>query len=145
MFFSEYGNSSHQPRLFHETTALYSPAMSRVFSGGCVYEFWQSSNGYGLVEMLEHGSSRRMPAHRKESDDESKIAERRERDGRTLLVLKDFVNYKTSLAEISIEDVEAGVEGAEREGRQEEIGAKAKYRVPENCVDWGQIEESLRK
>lgn len=58
IFLSEYGGSSHQPRHFQETTALYSPAMNRIFSGGCVYEFCQSANGYGLVEMLKNGSDK---------------------------------------------------------------------------------------
>jgi hypothetical protein len=63
IFFSEYGNTSHQLRLFQETTALYSPLMSCLFYGGCVYEFWQSANGYGLVGTHEEKTDTRLVAH----------------------------------------------------------------------------------
>ncbi|KAL7773253.1 hypothetical protein CFE70_003217 [Pyrenophora teres f. teres 0-1] len=151
MFFSEYGNTSHQPRLFQETTALYSPAMSRVFSGGCVYEFWQSTNGYGLVEMLRHGSDNQVPAYRQNPDDESKISERREIHGGMLLIFKDFVNYKTKLAEVSSVEVEVVIEAAEREGEQVQTDTKAsgpwqaKFRMLESCVDWHEMEGILSR
>ncbi len=98
MFFSEYGNTGHQPRLFQETIALCSPGMSRVFSGGCVYEFWQSANGYGLVEILGQDTDTRMAAYRQAPDDPSKVSERRETDQGVLLVYVDFANYKKNLA-----------------------------------------------
>ncbi|KAK1913200.1 hypothetical protein P3342_005136 [Pyrenophora teres f. teres] len=151
MFFSEYGNTSHQPRLFQETAALYSPPMSRVFSGGCVYEFWQSTNGYGLVEMLRHGSDNQVPALRKNPHDESKISERREIYGGMLLIFKDFVNYKTKLAEVSSVEVGVVIEAAEREGEQVQTDTKAsgpwqaKFRMLETCVDWHEMEGILSR
>ncbi|KAE8846310.1 hypothetical protein HRS9139_00877 [Pyrenophora teres f. teres] len=151
MFFSEYGNTSHQPRLFQETAALYSPPMSRVFSGGCVYEFWQSTNGYGLVEMLRHGSDNQVPALRKNPHDESKISERREIYGGMLLIFKDFVNYKTKLAEVSSVEVGVVIEAAEREGEQVQTDTKAsgpwqaKFRMLGTCVDWHEMEGILSR
>lgn len=45
---SEYGCITNG-RNFEETTALYQPDMTKVFSGGLVYEYAQEANGYGLV------------------------------------------------------------------------------------------------
>ncbi|KAA8618517.1 1 3-beta-glucanosyltransferase [Pyrenophora tritici-repentis] len=148
IFFSEYGNPSRQPRLFQETTALYSPAMSRIFSGGCAYEFWESANGYGLLELLKHGSDKRISAYRQKPDDENKIFERRETDRGILLVFNDFVNYKSKLAEVGDIAVEDVSEATEREGEQGETGKKAsgpwqdKFRMLESCVDWHEVEAS---
>lgn len=50
-FLAEYGaKMEDRPREFHETVALYSEKMTGVFSGGCLYEFYDGANGYGLVE-----------------------------------------------------------------------------------------------
>ncbi|KAK7729223.1 hypothetical protein SLS63_006355 [Diaporthe eres] len=53
IFFSEYGANTVTPRVFHETTAIYSPEMTHVFSGGCVYEFYCGPNRYGIVEITK--------------------------------------------------------------------------------------------
>ncbi|KAI1848576.1 hypothetical protein JX265_011570 [Neoarthrinium moseri] len=55
VFFSEYGANVTRPRLFHETSAIYSPEMTNVFSGGIVYEFIEGLNRYGLVRIAEGG------------------------------------------------------------------------------------------
>jgi hypothetical protein len=134
IFISEYGNISHQPRLFHETTALYAPATCRVFSGGCVYEFWQGANGYGLVEMVERG---------KDAGYESRIYERRERVTRTVFVFRDFVEYKARLAEVGSvgreDDGEIWGGGKEEGERASKQSWQAELRVPESCVDWERI------
>lgn len=57
VFFSEYGCNlgACGSRLFQETTAIFSPAMTSVFSGGIAYEFYDSPDiqsshwGFGLV------------------------------------------------------------------------------------------------
>jgi hypothetical protein len=54
VFFSEYGANTARPRVFHETTAIYSSEMTHVFSGGCVYQFYQGPNGYGIVELTQN-------------------------------------------------------------------------------------------
>ncbi|KAK5996017.1 1,3-beta-glucanosyltransferase [Cladobotryum mycophilum] len=54
VFFAEYGcniNGGAAARLFQETTALYSDAMTPVFSGGIVYMYFQEENDYGLVKV----------------------------------------------------------------------------------------------
>ena len=155
VFISEYGNRTHQPRLFHETTALYSRNMKRVFSGGCAYEFWQGKNAYGLAELLERGKDNRRLAQRQnhdKQDDEGKVAERRETERGTLLVFQDFVNYKTKLAEVGEVGVETGVDEAATRGLEYgESGAEGSgewqigLSVPESCVDWGEIEGNLRR
>lgn len=61
IFFSQYGCNlgTCGKRIFQETTAIYSPAMATVFSGGIVYEYHDSPNdrsahwGYGLVREEE--------------------------------------------------------------------------------------------
>lgn len=65
VFFSQYGSNlgACGRRIFQETTALYSPVMTRIFSGGIAYEFYDHAPsaapavpgtrigawGYGLV------------------------------------------------------------------------------------------------
>ncbi|KXL51133.1 glycoside hydrolase family 72 protein [Acidomyces richmondensis BFW] len=48
LFMSEYGCITNT-RKFQETSALYQPDMTSVFSGGLVYEYSQEGNGYGIV------------------------------------------------------------------------------------------------
>ncbi|KAJ6193538.1 Glucanosyltransferase-domain-containing protein [Bipolaris maydis] len=151
IFLSEYGNNSQKPRLFQETTTLYSSAMSRVFSGGCVYEFWQNTNGYGLVEMPKHRGDKQIPAHKQNSESDSLIYERRETDRGVLLILRDFVNYKTRLAEIGDIEVEIDEESTEKKKEKQETGTEAiggwqaNLHVPESCVDWVSIKGSFER
>lgn len=53
VFFAEYGcnNEGAANRIFDETAALYSDAMTGVFSGGIVYMYYQEANDYGLVKV----------------------------------------------------------------------------------------------
>lgn len=61
VFFSQYGCNlgACGKRIFQETSAIYSSAMTRVFSGGIAYEFYDSPDiksglwGYGLVRQEE--------------------------------------------------------------------------------------------
>jgi hypothetical protein len=48
LFMSEYGCITNT-RTFQETKALYGTNMTKVFSGGLVYEYSEEGNGYGLV------------------------------------------------------------------------------------------------
>jgi hypothetical protein len=57
MFLSEYGcNSVPGARPFTEVPALYTKAMTSVFSGGLVYEYTQEQSNYGIVEIDKNGS-----------------------------------------------------------------------------------------
>lgn len=56
VFFAEYGciegidgGATHRP--FTEVQALYGPDMTKVFSGGIVYEWFMEENDYGLVSI----------------------------------------------------------------------------------------------
>ncbi|KAI0123178.1 glycolipid anchored surface protein [Xylariales sp. AK1849] len=60
IFFSEYGSNTIDPRVFHETRAIYSPEMTGVFSGGLVYEFFEGINRYGLVKADGNGVLTRL-------------------------------------------------------------------------------------
>lgn len=51
IFFSEYGCNKVRPRIFQETTALFSEKMTGVFSGGLIYEFTQEPADYGIVQV----------------------------------------------------------------------------------------------
>lgn len=55
VFFSEYGCNVISPRPFTEIEQIYGPAMCRVWSGGIVYELFQGSNHFGLVEENANG------------------------------------------------------------------------------------------
>lgn len=48
LFMSEYGCITNT-RKFTETAELYKEEMTKVFSGGLVYEYSQEGNGYGIV------------------------------------------------------------------------------------------------
>lgn len=49
VFFSEYGCNNVSPRPFTEVQELYGPVMSKVWSGGIAYEFFDNVNKYGIV------------------------------------------------------------------------------------------------
>ncbi|KAG0677329.1 hypothetical protein C6P40_001745 [Pichia californica] len=52
IFMSEYGcNEVVDSRPFTEVQVIYSTLMSSVFSGGLVYEYFEESNNYGLVNV----------------------------------------------------------------------------------------------
>lgn len=56
VFLAEYGCNvpdGAEGRLFEDTTALYSDDMSKVFSGGIAYMYYQEENDYGLVEIKD--------------------------------------------------------------------------------------------
>ena len=46
-----YGCNLVRPRIFQETTALFSEQMTGVFSGGLIYEFTQEEADYGIVDV----------------------------------------------------------------------------------------------
>ncbi|KAG0153967.1 hypothetical protein PDIDSM_1346 [Penicillium digitatum] len=50
LFLSEYGCNINT-RKFEEVKALYSTEMTSVYSGGLVYEYTETGNNYGLVEI----------------------------------------------------------------------------------------------
>jgi len=147
---SEYGTNTGDPRTFRDAATLYSPATTAVFSGGCVYEFWQGNNNYGLcslevdnpkVPVGEFGN----PSRRKASN---AVAEIRQVDAGTLYIFKDFVNYKQRLAETM--DVVASADGAPEPAQGTENWKDSLFGhkpsddvVPESCVDWTEVERGI--
>lgn len=154
MFFSEYSSAAHQPRLWHETRALYSPQTSQVFSGGCAYEFWQGANDFGLVEILEHNPDTRWASVRAaivRADNEAKVVEKRRTDRGLLLIYHDFANYKTSLAATKVIesdwDRDAMLLRRREENRDDVLGTctwKPTLGETESCIDWEKTEEIMR-
>ncbi|RCI16854.1 hypothetical protein L249_1887 [Ophiocordyceps polyrhachis-furcata BCC 54312] len=56
VFFAEYGCNipgGADGRIFQETAALYSNEMTKVFTGGIVFMYFQEENDYGLVKITD--------------------------------------------------------------------------------------------
>ncbi|RDA90966.1 hypothetical protein CP533_3076, partial [Ophiocordyceps camponoti-saundersi (nom. inval.)] len=56
VFFAEYGcniPNGADGRIFEETAALYSDEMTKVFTGGIVFMYFQEENDYGLVKVTD--------------------------------------------------------------------------------------------
>jgi hypothetical protein len=136
---SEYGNNTQSPRTFSETTALYSPKMTAIFSGGCVYELWQGSNVYGLAQMERKEADLRIPRP------PGKVAETRHSVLGTLHLFEDFMNYKARLASSSdlpacTDDVLAKAERKAEGGPDSLSGERTiEGTVPETCLNWARI------
>lgn len=58
MFLAEYG-ANVNGRLWDEIECLYSSDMTPVFSGGCMYTYFEHGNSYGIVEIDEQGQIER--------------------------------------------------------------------------------------
>ncbi|KAF3051033.1 hypothetical protein E8E11_008109 [Didymella keratinophila] len=158
IFMSEYGVNIQTPRKFEETAALYSPAMSQVFSGGCVYEFWEGLNAYGLVELVDQEHARSTPAwaveKRREralarADDPKKTAEKRQTERGPISIFYDFANYKANLDKTrDIDHVwEGDVNESEAAARgnvdtsQRQWPWEPENQIPDTVADWMQIED----
>ena len=131
--------------MFEETLALYSPQVTKVFSGGCAYEFYYGSNRYGLVKM------RPSIEEFVRKDPNMIVDHTRNTDWGILLVLKDFENYKARLLETR--EIQTDIDGTEThdeeatmmasdqtQTRQQEALPTVSH-VPESCVNWAEIEE----
>lgn len=192
-FFSEYGANTNSPRDFGETAAMLSPEMTHIFSGGFVYEFWRSGNGFGLVKRptgqeaakwrgvhnsfqtaLAEGASKKTanmtlgqyantegggglkfedpPGTPRRLD--RNIAEYRETSIGEIILYRDFLNLKERLA--AAKDIEMNtdpdwVDSGITATRAPAFPSDRRFRavggeenVPETCVDWARVEESIR-
>lgn len=55
VFFSEFGCNKVRPRPFTEIGALYGSKMTKVWSGGLAYMYFEEENEYGVVRINENG------------------------------------------------------------------------------------------
>lgn len=166
LFLCEYGSRPGRglPRSFDETRALYSPEMTKVFSGGCVYEMWQGTNDYGLVQVIpnvqESGNASRSRARlgqRAREAYKGQVLETRETSWGELQLYEDFRNYQARLQEAErMPSTEyPGAQNAaitaasDSDARREEVLSDLEdsgnpAHVPETCLDWAGIEAALR-
>lgn len=144
---SEYGagDTTKAPRTFAETPTLYSPEMTEVFSGGCVYQFWQGPNNYGLASFEPDAAT----YDRRKTFKTGKVAEKRESDLGTVLLFEDFMNYKAQLAALpqmptSEDNPQATKQNAVAASTSTSWAFEIESAVPESCVDWSVIEKEFR-
>ena len=126
--------------------------MNRVFSGGCVYEFWQGPNRYGLVEMRKQKTDTRK-SYQQDSRNHNKVVEIRETDHGLLLIYHDFANYKANLAITEGLEADWHRDNALASG-EDNLGGNIDmermnwpwepiFQEPESCVDWVEVEKTL--
>lgn len=148
IFFSEYGSNTprtltdHQPRRFHETPAIYSPAMTKVYSGACVYEFFEAANRYGLVDVRRDLYSA-VPAENAIHSGQGAVGTT---DDFRLYKLPDFENLKAKLktcrdVEVATED--DGARPTELEWPPVDRTWKATAEIPDSPVDWEEVRTML--
>ncbi|KAI1337593.1 glycolipid anchored surface protein [Xylariaceae sp. FL0016] len=121
VFFSEYGANTVQPRMFLETSCIFSQQMTAVFSGGIAYEFYYGPNQYGLVQKNHDGSLER---------------------------LADFNNFRDRLRTCNEEPAmisEAEAAGLQRPSMPEPNGHswRVDSPVPESPLDWKEIQMQI--
>ena len=109
-----------------------------MFSGGCVYEFWQGGNNYGLVKLQ---TSRDGPAT---AGDREPPHEIRQTDQGTLLISNEFEQYKAKLH--STKDVDVSPPSSaptESEGYGVPADVQSRFeaggKIPDTCIDWAQL------
>ncbi|KAG9845528.1 glycolipid anchored surface protein GAS1, partial [Aureobasidium melanogenum] len=147
-FLSEYGVNTYQPRQFHETKALYSDPMTRVFSGGCVYEFTDNANNFGLAAMPGADEEWWFQKFR---GNQKKVIEVRQTDQGNLYIYHDFASYKAALAEPT--DYDPSWDIMERQAAERHNTATTQmtwpwdpeYQMPATCIDWDNIEELVER
>jgi hypothetical protein len=122
VFFSEYGCNIGGPRIFQETLAIYSPTMTRVFSGGIAYEFFEGKNRYGLVklETITDGEFGLV-----------KLDQTGDKEEETPVKLEDFHNLKARLQDCT-EDPSTDWEWASGPA----VAEKEKARFPKQTTSW---------
>ncbi|KAL6453862.1 LOW QUALITY PROTEIN: PGA5 1 [Candida maltosa Xu316] len=61
VFFSEFGCNIISPRPFTEIDTIYGSTMTKVWSGGIVYEYFEEVNHYGVVQAKPDGQVSKLP------------------------------------------------------------------------------------
>lgn len=135
IFFSQYGCNlgTWGQRIFQETLAIYSPAMTRVFSGGIAYEFFDSPDtgsshwGFGLVR------------------EEDAVV------GKGVTKLPDFYSLKERLDACKNAAVQEELEDDTRsDGTGKEIPPlsshwKAGHAMPYSMANWNEVRRALEE
>lgn len=135
IFFSQYGCNlgAWGHRIFQETTAIHSPAMTRVFSGGIAYEFYDEPDvrsghwGYGLVK------------------EENAVV------GKGVTKLRDFDSLKSRLVKcksaVDMEEMESEmtVDDMERQFPPLSSHWKAGHALPYTMADWNEVRRGLEE
>jgi hypothetical protein len=62
-FFAEYGCNTVHPRTFTNIPTMYGPEMRDVLNGGILFEFFEDTNNFGMLDVAQ-GDSRMLIFHR---------------------------------------------------------------------------------
>ena len=126
MYLSAFGGQAGKRRLWEEIGCLYSPDMTGVFSGGCVYTYFDYGNKYGIVKATGHEVKNRQEYARLRVQLE--VVNRRAQNEVWTAECKDYESWEGAFPETGqrwhakpgLPQVEQGLESLMQEMKDEE-------------------------
>ena len=94
MLLAEYGAQVGRKRVWDEVECLYSPEMTGMYSGGSVYTFFESGNGYGILDSKSDEAAPRLMTEVE--------LERKEKESKAKR--EDFHNLEARIRKVNVRD-----------------------------------------